>query len=110
MKIFRIFPIIVIASVLPSAAIAFECPKHFTDAQASIDKVMADMKSMKMEKADMARIHALLDDAKMYLQGAKHNHTKPQNIDDHARSMAKADTALGYASAADALHWKIMQN
>ena len=60
---------------------AFECPKHFAKVQAAIDKVTEDMKGEMSKsmaeagmKADMALIHALLDDAKMLLAGAKHNH------------------------------------
>ena len=94
-----------------SAAQAFECPKHFAEAEAAIDKVTEDMKGMKgsMPKEDMALVHALLDDAKMLLAGAKHNHEKPQGAYDHARAIAKADAAKGYAVAADMLHWKMMQ-
>jgi len=93
------------------AAQAFECPKHFAAAQAAIDKVSGDMKgemSKKMAKEDMALVHALLDDAKTRLTSAKHNHEKPQGMFDHARSMAKADAALGYAVAADIYHFKLM--
>lgn len=99
----------------PLTAEAFECPKHFAKAQAAIDKVVADMKgemSKTMAKAgmaaDMALVHALLDDAKMVLAGAKHNHEKPQGAYDHARAIAKADAALGYATAADIFHFKLM--
>ena len=102
--------------VLPSRpATAFECPRHFTKAQAAIDKVIGDMKgemSHSMAKAgmkpQMALIHALLDDAKMRLAGGRHNHEKPQGAYDHARSIAKADAALGYAVAADMYHFKLM--
>ncbi len=93
------------------AAQAFECPKHFTAAQAAIDKVIGDMKgdmSKKMRKEDMALVHALLDDAKSRLASAKHNHEKPQGRFDHARSIAKADAARGYAVAADIFHFKLM--
>jgi hypothetical protein len=96
---------------LSSGAQAFECPKHFAAAQAAIDKIAGDMKgdmSKKMAKADMALVHALLDDAKMLLAGAKHNHEKPQGAYDHARAIAKADSARGYALAADLLHFKMM--
>ena len=100
---------------LPTTANAFECPKHFTAAQAAIDKVAQDMKgemSKRMAKAGMAAdttlVHALLDDAKMVLASAKHNHAKPQRDYDHARAIAKADAALGYATAADIFHWKLM--
>ena len=96
---------------IPNAASAFECPQHFAEAQALIDKVVEDMKSMKgkTSKEDHALVHALLDDAKMLLAGAKHNHEKPQGDYDHARAIAKADAALGYARAADILHFKVMQ-
>ncbi len=96
---------------MPQGAQAFECPKHFTAAQAAIDKVVGDMKggmSKMMAKADMAQVHLLLDDAKMLLAGAKHNHEKPQGRLDHARAIAKADSARGYAVAADMLHFKMM--
>ena len=90
---------------------AFECPKHFTAAQAAIDKVAGDMKgdmSKKMPKEQMALVHALLDDAKSRLTSAKHNHEKPQGLFDHARAIAKADAARGYAVAADIFHFKLM--
>ncbi len=98
--------------VLPwGAAQAFECPKHFVAAQVAIDKVLGDMggdMSKQMPKEQMALVHALLDEAKMILVGAKHNHEKPQGMYDHGRAIAKADTALGYATAADILHFKMM--
>ena len=100
-----------IALIVVSSANAFECPKHFKAAQAAIDKVTGDMKgdmSKKMSKEDMALVHALLDDAKMRLDGARHNHEKPQGKYDHARALAKADAALGYAGAADKFHFKLM--
>ena len=99
------------AVVLTGPATAFECPKHFNAAQAAIDKVAKDMKGMKkmMSRRDMALVHALLDDAKMTLVGAKHNHQKPQGAYDHARAIAKADAARGYAVAADIFHFKLMQ-
>ena len=100
---------------LPSTANAFGCPKSFAEAQAAIDKVTKDMKgemSKKMKAAgmaaDMALVHALLDDAKMLLAGAKHNHAKPQGKYDHARAIAKARAAKGSAEAADIFHWKLM--
>ena len=99
-------------SLLPQAAQAFECPKHLAEAQAAIDKVTEDMKggmSKKMPKGEVALVHALLDEAKMILAGAKHNHEKPQGAYDHARSIAKADAARGYAVAADIFHFKLMK-
>ncbi len=112
-KLGRLAAAATFAAVLSAGtgALAFECPQHFSAAQAAIDKTMADMKGMKkmMSKDDMALVHALLDDAKMTLAGAKHNHEKPQGAYDHARAIAKADTALGYAKAADIFHFKMMQ-
>lgn len=99
-------------TTLPVSAQAFECPKHFTDAQAAIDKVVEDMKgdmSKKMPKDQMALVHALLDDAKMMLASGKHNHAKPQGMYDHARAIGKADSARGFAVAADLMHFKMMQ-
>ena len=97
---------------MSSGAQAFECPKHFADAQALIDKVAGDLKgdmSKKMPTDQMALVHALLDNAKMLLAGAKHNHEKPQGAYDHGRAIAKADAARGSAPAADLLHFKMMQ-
>ena len=94
------------------AAQAFECPKHFAGAQAIIDKVKGDMggdMSKQMPKEQMALVHALVNDAKTRLASAKHNHEKPQGIYDHARAIAKADAAKGYAVAADIMHFKMMK-
>ncbi len=109
------FIAILALGLLPSTANAFGCPKSMAEAQAAIDKVTNDMKgemSKKMKAAgmaaEMALVHALLDDAKMFLAGAKHNHTKPQGKYDHARAIAKARAAKGSAQAADIYHWKLM--
>ena len=84
-------------------AAAFECPAHFDDAQAAIDKVGAEIKAAGLPKEQAALVHALLDDAKMMLAGARHNHEKPQGAYDHARAIAKADSALANARAAGML-------
>ncbi|MFQ5542010.1 MAG: hypothetical protein ACE5E2_04205, partial [Candidatus Binatia bacterium] len=86
-----IFSFVVLALLMPISVQAFECPKHFKEAQAAIDKVSEDMKSMGkgVNKRDHALVHALIDDAKMLLAGAKHNHEKPQGLYDHARAIAK---------------------
>lgn len=97
--------------LLSGPAKAFECPRHFEAAQAVIDKVTADMQGMEemMDRRDMALVHALLDDAKALLRAAHHNHEKPQGAYDHARAIAKADSAKGYATAADILHFHYME-
>ena len=102
---------IMLAFQMPVKVQAFECPKHFKAAQAAIDKVMGEMggeMSKMMKKEEVTLVHALLDDAKMRLASAKHNHEKPQGRYDHARAIAKADSARGYAVAADIFHWKLM--
>ena len=104
--------VVVLTFQAPGAAQAFECPKHFAEAQAAIDKVKGDMggdMSKQMPKEQMALVHALVDDAKMRLASAKHNHEKPQGVYDHARAIAKADAAKGYAVAADIMHFKMMK-
>lgn len=102
---------VAILALSATSAAAFECPKHIAAAEARINKVKQDMGAMSknMPKEQMALVHALLDDAKMRLYGAKHNHEKPQSAYDHARSIAKSDAALGYAAAADMLHFKMMK-
>ena len=101
----------IVALHLSSTAQAFECPKHFASAQAAIDEAAAAMKDMAdtMSKENMALVHALVDDAKMLLESAKHNHEKPQGAYDHARALAKADAARGHAEAAAILHAQYMK-
>ena len=88
--------------ILPFSAIAYRCPVHINAAQAQIDNILLEMKQMdmKVDKSEMALVHSLIDYAKMYLHSATHNHEKPQGLFDHARSIAKADSALAYANAA----------
>ncbi len=106
------FALLVVLTVILMAqpASAFECPKRFKAAQAAIDKATKGMKGMMkmMSKKDMALVHALIDDAKTALTSAKHNHAKPQGMFDHARAIAKANAAHGYAEAADIYHFKLM--
>jgi len=83
----------------PWAAQAFECPKHIEAAEDAIDAANDAMIGLKTN-VHMIRGHMLIDDAKMLLGSAEHNHKKPQNEFDHARSIAKADAAKGYAEAA----------
>jgi len=109
-KRFAIAAALSMVVLIPQPARAFECPRQIVAAQKAIDKVTAGMKGMakKMKRRDMALVHALLDDAKMRLAAARHNHGKPQGRFDHARSIAKAVAAQGYARAADILHSKMM--
>ncbi len=84
---------------MPRAAQAFECPKHIEAAEDAIDAANDMMIGLKTD-LHMKRGHMLLDDAKMLLGSAEHNHAKPQDEYDHARSIAKADAAKGNAEAA----------
>ncbi len=90
-----------VALILPTpwAAQAFECPKRFEAAEDAIDAANDAMIGLKTD-LHMIRGHMLLDDAKMLLGSAEHNHEKPQNEYDHARAIAKANAAKGHAEAA----------
>jgi len=85
---------------MPSKAEAFECPEHFKKAGAMIDEATKALKSLEKGSPLFRIVHAAIDDAKMYLHGAKHNHEKPQGDFDHARAIAKADLARAYAQQA----------
>ena len=104
MKI-RTFVALTVVLGFSGTAAAFDCPNRFDSAQSAIDKAKQAAKGM--SNADqMKQVHMLLDDAKMLLHGAKHNHEKPQNKLDHARAMAKAGSAKAYADAAAVLATK----
>ena len=61
------------------------------------------MKAMS-DKEKMGLVHTLIDDAKMVLGSGKHNHEKAAaGAYDHARAIAKARMAKGYAEAAEML-------
>ncbi len=91
---------------------AFECPEHFAEAQAAIDKTTGDMQGMSkmMSRHDMDQVHGLLKHARTLLVEAKHSHDHADKGHDHAMAIAKADSARGYAVAADIFHFKLMQN
>ena len=86
-----------------SSSWAFSCPGYFKVAQAAIDGATNAMKAMS-DKGKAGLVHTLIDDAKTLLQSAKHNHKNPAaGTYDHARSLAKADSAKAYAEVAEAL-------
>ncbi len=83
-----------------SAANAFTCPVEFGEADAAIAKAKAAMEGMS-DKQKMGLVHTLIDDAKALLASGKHNHEKPAaGAYDHARAVAKARAAIGYAEGA----------
>lgn len=95
-----VFPLVVLLAV-PIAS-AFECPKHIEKAQDAIDQAAAAM--AKLPKDKQGEVHTLVDDAKMFLGSAKHNHEKPAaGALDHARAIAKAEAAASFATAAQIL-------
>lgn len=86
---------------LAPAAHAFSCPNDFAAADKAIADAEAAMNSM---SGDKGLVHTLIDDAKMLLHSARHNHKKPAAGGyDHARAVAKARAATGYAEAASVL-------
>ena len=96
-------PALAIALGFASPSGAFSCPTHFADAQAAIDSATAAMGEVSDATAK-GLVHTLIDDAKHLLTAAKHHHAKPAaGKYDHARALAKADSAISYAEAAEAL-------
>lgn len=86
---------------------AFECPKHFEKAQDAIDQAAAAMARLPKDKQGL--VHTLVDDAKMFLASARHNHKKPAAGKlDHARAIAKAEASYGFALAAQMLAKRYM--
>ena len=84
-----------------SGAWAFNCPVDFKVADEAIASATAAMKALS-DKQKMGLVHTVLDDAKMLLESGKHNHAKPAaGALDHARAIAKARAATGYAQAAE---------
>ncbi len=84
--------------VLSTGAWAFDCPNRFQAADAAIADAAAAMNKMSDAKAK-GLVHTFIDDAKMLLHSARHNHEKPAaGKYDHGRAIAKA--AEGYAKAA----------
>ena len=84
-----------------SGAWAFNCPVDFKAGDEAIASATAAMKAMS-DKQQMGLVHTLIDDAKMLLESGKHNHAKPAaGALDHARAIAKARAAAGYAQAAE---------
>ena len=102
MKPAMLVPPVISLLAIPSIARAFECPVHIKAAQDAIITTAGAMKGMskEMKLTGMPLVHSLLDDAKMFITMARHHHSKPQGAFDHARSIAKADAAKGFADAA----------
>ncbi len=93
---------IIVLPLLTAAqgAWAFDCSNRFALAETAIADATAAMEKMNGAIAK-GLVHTLIDDAKMKLHSAKHNHEKPAaGKYDHGRAIAKANAAEGYARAA----------
>lgn len=87
-----------------------DCEPRIQKAQTAIDNVIDDMKGMEsMPKGELLQVHALLDDARMYLDAARRNRDTPQADYDRAVAVGKAEAAWGYATAADMLHFRFIK-
>jgi hypothetical protein len=101
-KLILAAPVLAVSLGFASPSWAFSCPAHFADAQAAIDSAVAAMGEV-TDETKKGLVHTLIDDAKHLLMAAKHHHEKPAaGAYDHARALAKADSARSYAEAAGA--------
>lgn len=82
---------------LPAQAQAFECPTHFAEANAAIERAEKSIQSMQSGMPMAARSH--LKDARMSLAEAEYHHAMEENYH-HARAIVRADEARGRAIAA----------
>ncbi|MCH7486664.1 MAG: hypothetical protein IIC04_06720 [Proteobacteria bacterium] len=94
---------------LPTAGMAFECPKHIATAEfavkSAIERVLMHntVKQVAMIEANVLTAQSLLSNARIMLRAAKSHHVNPLGPSDHARAIAKAHASHGYAKAADLL-------
>jgi hypothetical protein len=79
---------------------AFECPAHFAEAQAAIDKAAESIKRMEGGMPMASRAH--LQHAKMSLNEAEYHHSQIGKFH-HARAIVRANEARGHAFAAEIL-------
>jgi hypothetical protein len=113
MKLKWMLAVAVVALLLhfsPTAQ-AFECPKHIAMADTAIGKTTELMKDMegKMPSTDIRFVRGVLDDARIFLEGAKHKHNTALGYSFHMRSIIWAHQALGHAIAAYAVHDAFMK-
>lgn len=104
--VLAVVPILLVFSA--SAAFPWGCPVVLKQAEDALDTAAAAMAKLPPDKQGL--VHTLIDDAKMLLESAKHNHEKPAaGLYDHARAIGKANAALGYATAAEGLAKQMMK-
>ena len=93
-------------------AAAFECSKYILSAQAAVDELHDLLKTMKgkMRARDTRFVHSVLDDARMFIGGATHNHEEALGYRDHVNAIIRAHQARGQVIAATNLHDAFMRN
>ncbi len=84
---------------------AFECPVHFAEVRAAIEKADESIQRMRGGTPMAALSH--LQQARMSLVEAEYHHTK-ENGHHHARAIVRASEARGHAAAAYILSHKGM--
>ena len=82
---------------MPGSAQAFDCPAHFAEAQAAIDKAAESIKHIEGGMPLASRAH--LQHAKMSLVEAKYHHAQTGDFH-HAGAIVRANEARGHAVAA----------
>lgn len=104
--VLAVVPLLLIFSA--SAAFPWGCPVVLKQAEDAIDQAAAAMAKLPQDK--QGQVHTLTDDARMLLESGRHNHEKPAaGAYDHARAIAKAHAAMGYAVAAEGLAKQLMK-
>ncbi len=88
-----------------------DCSTPIARAQRSIDKITGDLQGMDtmMAKDELSQVHALVSEAESLLKRARRDCAKSASPYALARGIARADSADGYATAADILHFHYMQ-
>ena len=94
------------------AAEAIDCAAPIAKAQEAISKTTGDLAGMNktMAKSDTQDIHKLLSRARRLLGRAQKGCEPSQSPFDQAQAIGQAGAANAYATAADVLHFHLMQN
>lgn len=103
--------IAVVTSFLSAGtAEAFECPKHISKAETMVEQLANLIKTMKgqMPSRDIRFLHGILDDARLFVVGAKHSHNEALGYHDHVRAIIRVHQVEGHVIAANLLHKAFM--
>ncbi|NQU59640.1 MAG: hypothetical protein HQ512_00760 [Rhodospirillales bacterium] len=94
---------------LPLSSQAFECPRHLAEAELTIQTMKERFETKHMaarvalSDSKTLRARTLLTNARITLLTARMLHDKAWNPPNHARAIAKADAAKGFALATNDL-------